>query len=69
MFAVFVALKIYTLPLSVVRKWDAITQKVIERVASGIPDKITLLMVRPIPIRVLDSLESLVVWATFGGYL
>lgn len=67
MFAVLVTSTRFRLALFK-KEWDAIIQKVIKRLASGIPDKIKVFTVSLIPISVPDSSESLVVIAPYGIY-
>ena len=69
MFAVFETSTMYRLG-RFVREWEEIImQKVIKRLASGIPDKIKFFMIRLIPISNLNSSEMLgVLLNTSGGY-
>lgn len=48
--------------------WDAIIQKVLKRLASGIPAKIKFFMGAWVPIRVSDFSETLVVNRTRGDF-
>ena len=50
------------------RQWGAIMLKPMERLVSGIPDKIKFLMGSPFLISVPEPSETLVVTDSYGGY-
>ena len=68
LFAVFVSITSPLVLNEFQRDWGAIMLKPLERLVSGIPDKIKFLMGSPILIGVPEPSEILVVTDSYGGY-